>query len=139
MTHLAPAPRPAPPPVPPRHPARPGPASEPSMATLTALVARELGVPPRAVVRPTRGPAAVALARQTAMYLAHVALGQNFSAIGRAFGRDRTTAAHACRIIEETRDDPATDARLGALERALVAGREPAVDRARRNVSGVRA
>jgi tellurite resistance protein len=57
-----------------------------------------------------------AFARQSAMYLAHVSFGLSFSEIGRAFGRDRTTAAHACRLIEDRRDDPAVDAVLGQLE-----------------------
>ncbi|HYK14158.1 MAG TPA: helix-turn-helix domain-containing protein [Burkholderiales bacterium] len=58
----------------------------------------------------------VALARQSGMYLSHVAFGVNLSAVGRAFGRDRTTAAHACRLIEDRRDDPAVDAVLASLE-----------------------
>jgi hypothetical protein len=60
----------------------------------------------------------VAFARQSAMYLAHVSLGLNYSEIGRAFGRDRTTAAYACRMIEDRRDDPAVDGVLGSLENA---------------------
>jgi hypothetical protein len=58
----------------------------------------------------------VAFARQSAMYLAHVSFGLSYSAVGRAFGRDRTTAAYACRLVEERRDDPAVDAVLGSLE-----------------------
>ena len=64
---------------------------------------------------------AAAFARQSAMYLAHVSFGLSFSEIGRAFGRDRTTAAHACRLIEDRRDDPAVDAVLGQLESACCA------------------
>ena len=60
----------------------------------------------------------VAFARQSAMYLAHVSFGLSYSEVGRAFGRDRTTAAHACRLIEDRRDDPAIDAVLGSLEGA---------------------
>ncbi len=52
------------------------------------------------------------------MYLAHVTLGLTYSEVGRAFGRDRTTAAYACQLIEERRDDPAIDAVLGSLENA---------------------
>jgi chromosomal replication initiation ATPase DnaA len=55
------------------------------------------------------------------MYLAHVSFGLSYSEIGRAFGRDRTTAAHACQLIEDRRDDPAVDAVLGALENACAA------------------
>jgi chromosomal replication initiation ATPase DnaA len=60
----------------------------------------------------------VAFARQCAMYLAHVTFGLTYSEVGRAFGRDRTTAAYACQLIEERRDDPAIDAVLGSLEDA---------------------
>jgi chromosomal replication initiation ATPase DnaA len=62
-----------------------------------------------------RGPA-VAFARQSAMYLAHVVVGLRYSEIGRLFGRDRTTAAYACRLVEDRRDDPAVDRLLHTLE-----------------------
>ena len=55
------------------------------------------------------------------MYLAHVTFGLSYSEIARAFGRDRTTAAHACRLVEERWDDPAVDAVLGSLEDACSA------------------
>jgi hypothetical protein len=58
------------------------------------------------------------------MYLAHVAFGLSYSEVGRAFGRDRTTAAHACRLIEDRRDEPPVDALLGALEHACGALRQ---------------
>ena len=64
----------------------------------------------------TRRSSYVAFARQSAMYLSHVAFGVNLSTVGRAFGRDRTTAAHACRLIEDRRDDPAVEAVLASLE-----------------------
>ena len=53
------------------------------------------------------------------MYLAHVAFGLNFTEVGRAFGRDRTTAAHACRAIEDRRDEARLDTALADLEHAL--------------------
>ena len=43
----------------------------------------------------------------------------------RAFGRDRTTAAHACQLIEDRRADPAVGAALGLLENACAALRRP--------------
>lgn len=67
----------------------------------------------------TRRKARVALARQTAMYLSHVALGVSLTRTGAYFGRDRTTASHACRVIEEKRDDPDFDLRLSRLEESL--------------------
>jgi chromosomal replication initiation ATPase DnaA len=73
-----------------------------------------------------RRSAPIAFARQNAMYLTHVAFGLSFTAVGRAFGRDRTTAAHACRVVEERRTDPAFDARMALLEHALRRKREVA-------------
>lgn len=74
------------------------------------------GVPVRAVQAPRRGPARVAGARQAAMYLSHTLYGLSLTAVGRAFKRDRTTAAHACRLIEERRERPAFDRLLHRLE-----------------------
>jgi hypothetical protein len=39
--------------------------------------------------------------------------------VGTLFARDRTTAAHACSVVEDRRDDPDLDGRLGHLERAV--------------------
>jgi len=61
----------------------------------------------------------VALARQTAMYLSHVAFGLTFTETGRLFDRDRTTVAHACAVVEDLRDNPAMDRALTILETAL--------------------
>ena len=68
---------------------------------------------------PTRRAAPVAQARQIAMYLMHVSFGLSLSAVGRHFGRDRTTAAHACRQIEDRRDDADFDVLMDRLEFAL--------------------
>ena len=84
-----------------------------SLATAAAFA-----IPVGELIAETRRAPTVAFARQTAMYLAHVAFGLSFTEVGRAFGRDRTTAAYACRLIEEQRDDPAIDAVLGPLEGA---------------------
>lgn len=83
------------------------------------MVAAGLTVPFEDICCASRGRASVAFARQTAMYLAHVVMGLNYSEIGRVFGRDRTTAAYACRAIEDRRDHPNTDALLQSLEDAL--------------------
>lgn len=66
----------------------------------------------------SRGSPHVALARQVAMYLCHTGFALSFGTIGRLFGRDRTTVAHACRVIEERRDDIWFDCRIAALEQA---------------------
>ena len=84
-----------------------------------AVVSCACGVPVAELRASTRRGAPVAFARQVAMYLSHVALGLSLTATGRCFGRDRTTAAHACRLVEAHRDDPRFDLSLTHLERAL--------------------
>lgn len=63
-----------------------------------------------------RGPARIAFARQCAIYVARVSFGLSYSKAGRMFGRDRTTAAHACKVVEDRRDDPEADAILRLIE-----------------------
>ncbi|MBA4131959.1 MAG: chromosomal replication initiator DnaA [Hyphomicrobium sp.] len=63
-----------------------------------------------------RGPARVALARQVAMYLTHVACGLTLTDVGRLFARDRTTVAHACAVVEDLRDDAKFDRVLELVE-----------------------
>jgi chromosomal replication initiation ATPase DnaA len=61
----------------------------------------------------------VALARQIAMYLSHVAFRVSLTDVGRIFGRDRTTVSHACAVVEDLRDDPRFDRILDLLERIV--------------------
>ena len=83
---------------------------------MEAAIAAAFAVPVDELRAPSRRTAAVAFARQSAMYLAHVVLCLDYSRIGRLFHRDRTTAAHACQLVEERRDDPAIDRLLDMLE-----------------------
>ncbi len=89
--------------------------------TVIIVVAAVLRLPVRDIEAATRSSPRVARGRQLAMYLAHVAAGLSLSAVGRAFGRDRTTVAHACRVVEERREDPCFDAMAGCLERLVTA------------------
>lgn len=58
-----------------------------------------------------------ASARQLAMYLCHTLLGLTLTQVGQFFGRDRTTVAHACKQVEDGRDEGSpADARILALE-----------------------
>lgn len=68
------------------------------------------------LAQPSRGRARISLARQAAMYLGHVACGLSLTAVGRVFDRDRSTVAHACKRIEERRDDSDFDAALQMME-----------------------
>ena len=56
--------------------------------------------------------------RQIAMYICHVTLCMKQTHVGEGFGRDRSTVAHACAVVEDRRDDKAYDAFLSSLERA---------------------
>jgi hypothetical protein len=78
--------------------------------------AAAFAVPVDELRAPSRRAPAAAFARQSAMYLAHVVLGLRYSEVGRLFRRDRTTAAHACQLVEDRRDDPAIDRVLQTLE-----------------------
>ena len=72
----------------------------------------------------SRGTARTAFARQVAMYLAHVELGLNLSMVATQFGRDRTTVSHACRRVEDRRDDPAVDRVIFCLTAAIAKRRK---------------
>ncbi len=85
---------------------------------IISRVATDFDVSSGDIVCGTRGSQKAAFARQVAMYLAHVGFGFGFAAIGECFGRDRTTVAHACRVVEDRRDDIWFDCRMAALERA---------------------
>jgi chromosomal replication initiation ATPase DnaA len=82
-------------------------------------VAAVAHVPAEKLRSPLRGRRRIALARQTAMYLAHVVFGLTLTRVGICFGRDRTTVRHACALIEDRRDDPALEFALSALEAGL--------------------
>lgn len=86
---------------------------------IETLVGAALGIGRAELRARSRGRAAVAFARQTAMYLAHVHLGLSLSEVGRTFGRDRTTVAHACARVEDCRDDPKFDHIVAYMETAL--------------------
>jgi hypothetical protein len=64
---------------------------------------------------------AVVHRRQIAMYVAHVVLRMSMTDIGVAFGRDRTTVAHSCGVVEDRRDDPAYDRFVAHVERLTMA------------------
>ena len=101
------------------------------LVVMELAVAAAFAVPASELRARTRGPASVALARQTAMYLAHVAFGLSLTKVGQVFGRDRTTAAHACRRMEDRREDPRLDTLLATLEQGCTPAR---CDRTRNGV-----
>lgn len=78
-----------------------------------------LGVTVDDILGLSRGAAEVGYARQVAIYLCHVAFELSLARIAIAFGRDRSTVAHACHTVEDLRDDEAFDGWIGALEAML--------------------
>lgn len=88
--------------------------------TARRIVAGEFRVSEEELTAPSRARAEVAFARQVAMYLTHVVYQLTYHQVAEAFGRERTTVAYACAVVEDARDDAALDARLEKLEARLV-------------------
>jgi hypothetical protein len=78
-----------------------------------------LDVPVGQILDLNRGPAEAAFARQVAMYLCHVGFELSLGRTAAAFGRDRSTIAHACHEIEDRREEPQFDLWIGGLETML--------------------
>jgi chromosomal replication initiation ATPase DnaA len=88
------------------------------IALCGAAAAASLAIPQAEIAgRPKKQ--RVARARQIAIYLAHVGFGLNYTHLGEAFDRDRTTIRHACFRIEDARDELNFDRALDFLEGAL--------------------
>lgn len=94
-----------------------------------SLASYALDVPLTAVL--TGRDVRAVLARQVAMYVAHVVFGISMERVGAAFGRDRTTVSHACRAMEDRRDDTRFDRWIDALERSAQSAPAPFEDGAR--------
>lgn len=94
---------------------------------IRAAVAASFGVGVDELAAATRGSPRAAFARQVVMYVACTKLGLSLTAAGRLVGRDRTTAAHACRTIEERREDRGIDSIVDRIERSIeqMAARNP--------------
>ncbi|MFZ1990805.1 MAG: helix-turn-helix domain-containing protein [Alphaproteobacteria bacterium] len=97
-----------------------------SQATL-GVVSLALGLSPSDILSSSRRAPAV-YGRQLTMYLLNTIFRMKHSHIGRALGRDRTTATYACKVIEELRDDPSVEVLLGACEASLTGLRDLAGD-----------
>ncbi|MBN8552218.1 MAG: chromosomal replication initiator DnaA [Caulobacterales bacterium] len=88
-------------------------------ALVVEMVALATATPRNEILDGRHRGRAAAHARQMAMYLIHVIFQWPLDRIGAAFGRDRTTAGHACRRVEDRRDDQGTDEMLDRLEACL--------------------
>lgn len=83
------------------------------------LCAALYNVPGRELRSASRCSQDIARVRQIAMYLCNTTLGISLTAIGRVFGRDRTTAGHAVQLIEDLRDDAEFDRIMEHSERVI--------------------
>ena len=98
-------------------PARKTPVSvEVTCALAARLAASVAGVAASEMVSQHRSSRRVSTARQIGMYLAHTAAGLPLTTVAGYFRRDRTTAAHVGRLIEDRRDARTFDADLSELE-----------------------
>ncbi len=86
---------------------------------IEVTVAAAFNLPVEELAAKTRRTAPVAFARQVCMYCAHVSFGWSLTDAGSVFDRDRTTAAHACRVVEDRRDELTVDALVDSVESAL--------------------
>ena len=91
----------------------------PALVIVDELVARTYRMPRTALYADTRCRKTIAFARQVAMYLAHVSLSYPLKQIADHYGRDRTTVAYACRVVEDRREEEETELLLNSLESAL--------------------
>jgi len=90
-------------------------------------VSLALDVPLARLQSKTRLNADVALARQVAMYLCNTIFSIPYTEVGLHFQRDRTTVTHACKLVEDKRDDMAFDVMVCQLEALLTAARDAGV------------
>jgi chromosomal replication initiation ATPase DnaA len=86
---------------------------------VTHLVSLATGVPATEIATPKRTSQTAVRARQLAIYLTHITFHWPLHRVAFAFGRDRTTCGHACRKIEDMRDDAGFDRRLAEREACL--------------------
>lgn len=103
-------------------------AEDEAAARLAAgVVSYALNVPEAVILKKKRGAAAEAFARQVAMYLCYVGFELSLQRVAYAFGRDRSTVAHACHMIEDKREDDRFEFWISGLE--LMLRRAPAPGR----------
>jgi len=86
---------------------------------VVSTVAMEFAVPEFVLSSPLKGPSEISYARQIAMYLMRCVYGSTKQRIAEVFERHYTTVSHACRLVEQQRDDPVFDAKLLKLENFL--------------------
>ena len=85
--------------------------------TAIDLVCDAYEVSPTLVLAAGRSQAHISLARQVAIYIAHVVGQLNLTQLSEEFNRDRSTVSHACHIVEDRRDSILFDKQMSFLEK----------------------
>ncbi len=98
--------------------------SPPLLRMLVARMAKEIaceayGISLGDLNARDRGHSNIALARQCAMYLAHIVGQLTLGEVSETFDRDRSTVGHACNNVEDRRDSPMFDMQLDYMEKQL--------------------
>ncbi len=83
------------------------------------VMAEAYDIPLSRLTMATRQRASVALARQIAMYLAHVIGQMSLREVAKEFDREVSTVSYACHVIEDKRDNELFDDQVSLLEEAL--------------------
>jgi len=86
---------------------------------IVAAVASEFSVSETDILGALKRKSEISYGRQVAMYLMHCIFGTTKTRIADVFGRHFSTVSHACKVIEERRDDPVLDRKLIGLENQL--------------------
>lgn len=84
-----------------------------------AAVALEFGVTEPDFIDPPYASPHLRFTRQLAMYLTHIVYELNPTHIARIFLKDRSTVAHALKVIEDCREDAVLDMKIIRLENFL--------------------
>ncbi|MDP1554450.1 MAG: helix-turn-helix domain-containing protein [Hyphomonas sp.] len=84
-----------------------------------SLVGFALGLKTEKILTDERGAPVHARARHIAMYITYAGLGMSLSRVAVAFGRDRSTIARACRLVEDYREDADFDTWVDQLALGL--------------------
>lgn len=92
---------------------------EEAAGRIVEAVAADRRIPVEVLLRPGRGPHTVVLARQVAMYLVHTLLGRRMEEVAYLFGRDRSTVAYACAVIEDRREEGELEETVARIEARL--------------------
>lgn len=90
-----------------------------AMGIAQAMVAHTFGVPMDTLTASATGNGQAVRARQVAMYLCQMVLKLGPREIARAFHRTHPAVLHACRRVEEAREDPGFDRTVDWLETLL--------------------